>query len=46
MLFIRGTYPDYDAWEQLGNEGWNWKSLLPYFEKVRVTSHQSQLYLI
>lgn len=34
MFFNRGSAEDYDAWEELGNPGWNWKSLLPYFIKV------------
>ena len=24
-----------DVWEKLGNEGWNWKTLQPYFEKFQ-----------
>lgn len=35
MAFDRGTQPDYDAWGALGNEGWDWDSLLTYFKKVR-----------
>ncbi len=38
MFFNRGSAGDYDAWEQLGNPGWNWngpKGLLHYFKKVR-----------
>ena len=23
-----------DGWEQLGNDGWNWKTLKPYYDKV------------
>jgi choline dehydrogenase-like flavoprotein len=34
MVFDRGAKSDYDGWEALGNEGWDWKSLLPYFKKV------------
>lgn len=34
MFFDRGSAPDYDAWVKLGNPGWGWKDLLPYFEKV------------
>lgn len=37
MFFDRGSAPDYDAWVKLGNPGWGWKDLLPYFKKV--TSH-------
>jgi choline dehydrogenase-like flavoprotein len=33
MAFDRAAAADYDAWEQLGNYGWNWNSLLPYFKK-------------
>lgn len=31
LYYIRGDKADYDAWERLGNPGWNWKSLFPYF---------------
>lgn len=34
MFFDRGSAPDYDAWVKLGNPGWGWKDLLPYFKKV------------
>lgn len=33
MAFDRASAADYDAWEQLGNIGWNWNSLLTYFKK-------------
>lgn len=32
MLFHRGAKADYDAWEELGAEGWGWSDLLPYFK--------------
>lgn len=34
MFFNRGSAGDYDAWEKLGNPGWAWNDLLPYFKKV------------
>jgi choline dehydrogenase-like flavoprotein len=33
MAFDRASAADYNAWESLGNVGWNWNSLLPYFKK-------------
>jgi choline dehydrogenase-like flavoprotein len=34
MVFDRGSRSDYDGWETLGNEGWNFAGLLPYFKKA------------
>lgn len=34
MQFDRGSNADYDAWEDLGNKGWGWKGLEPYFKKT------------
>ncbi len=33
MLYLRGQAQDYDAWSQLGNAGWSWDEVLPYFKK-------------
>jgi len=33
LLYIRGQEQDYDMWRQLGNVGWSWKDVLPYFLK-------------
>ncbi|KAH8687344.1 choline dehydrogenase-like protein [Tricladium varicosporioides] len=33
MFFDRGSDGDYDAWEQLGNEGWGWNGMRKYFKK-------------
>ncbi len=37
MVWNRGGKDDYDIWESLGNPGWNWDGMLPYFKKVCVT---------
>ena len=34
MFFNRGSKIDYDSWVKLGNPGWGWNDLLPYFKKV------------
>ncbi|KAL2357375.1 glucose-methanol-choline oxidoreductase, partial [Cryomyces antarcticus] len=36
MFFNRGSAGDYDTWEQLGNPGWGWNGLLPYFKKINL----------
>ncbi|PTB62415.1 GMC oxidoreductase [Trichoderma citrinoviride] len=33
LTWCRGSREDYDAWETLGNPGWGWNDLLPYFKK-------------
>ncbi len=33
MLYIRGQKEDYDQWAALGNEGWSFDDVLPYFLK-------------
>jgi len=33
-IYIRGVPSDYDTWAQLGNRGWSWDSVLPYFKKA------------
>lgn len=33
LISIRGQSADYDHWAQLGNSGWDWDSVLPYFKK-------------
>jgi len=33
MCFSRGHRTDYDDWAQLGNPGWDWDHVLPYFKR-------------
>lgn len=33
MVYMRGHPLDFDHWESLGNRGWGWEDVLPYFRK-------------
>ncbi len=33
MIYIRGHKADYDEWARLGNKGWSYDEVLPYFKK-------------
>ena len=34
MIYMRGQAGDYDQWRQMGNEGWSWDDVLPYFKNM------------
>jgi choline dehydrogenase len=34
LLYVRGQHEDYDHWRQLGNSGWGFADVLPYFRRA------------
>ncbi len=34
MVYMRGQKVDYDYWASLGNRGWSWADVLPYFKRA------------
>jgi choline dehydrogenase len=34
MIYVRGQPEDFDHWAQLGNRGWSWDAVLPFFRKA------------
>ena len=32
MIYFRGHSKDYDEWEELGNPGWGWNDVQPFFK--------------
>ena len=39
MVYIRGQAEDFDHWRQLGNQGWSFQDVLPYFKRAE---HQTR----
>lgn len=47
MLYIRGNKKDYDNWANMGNTGWSYEEVLPYFiraEDMRIPEYQNNPY--
>lgn len=34
MIYTRGSSVDYNNWKAMGNDGWGWDDVLPYFKKI------------
>ncbi len=34
LLYVRGQHQDFDVWRQLGNVGWSFEDVLPYFKRA------------
>jgi choline dehydrogenase len=39
MIYIRGQALDYNTWAQLGNKGWSFSDVLPYFKRSESFEH-------
>jgi choline dehydrogenase len=39
MVYVRGQREDFDYWRQLGNRGWSFDDVLPYFKRAE---HQTR----
>ncbi len=44
MMYVRGQPEDYDHWSELGNEGWSYEEVLPYFLKSEKQTRGSDRY--
>lgn len=34
LLYVRGQERDFDEWSRIGNHGWGWSDMLPWFKKA------------
>jgi len=44
MAYVRGNKNDFNEWESLGNKGWGYDDVLPYFKKSENNEHFGEPY--
>ena len=44
MVHVRGDRRDFDGWAALGNPGWAWDDVLPYFKRSECYEHGSNAF--
>ena len=44
MVYIRGQHQDFDDWAKLGNSGWGWQDVLPFFRKSETNANGGDEY--
>lgn len=42
MTYLRAEAVQIDAWGQIGNSGWSWESLMPYYKKSEYIQQPSE----
>jgi choline dehydrogenase len=45
MMWVRGIGADYDEWAKLGNQGWSYEEVLPYFMRAEDTERHDPEHL-
>jgi len=44
MIYVRGEPAEFDHWAELGNRGWDYASLLPYFKRLESVAFGEEAY--